>query len=209
MAAPDDPRFADALRRFAEVHAEDPQRVVTDRGTEPLAVAHHRRVAHWVDALLPSAPPALRLAAGCQHLGRHRMPRSEFPEGVLGYKKWRTTAARRQAELADALLLAAGWEAPTRARVSELLTKKGLGRDAEVQVLEDAVCLTFLELELEGFARKHPAEKVDDILKKTWAKMSPAGHAAALAMLGAATGEVAVIAARVGPSLSARGATVP
>ena len=42
----------------------------------------------------------------------------------------------------------------------------------------------------------------DDILRKTWGKMSADGRAAALTMLGGATGDVAVIAARVGPSLA-------
>jgi hypothetical protein len=46
--------------------------------------------------------------------------------------------------------------------------------------MEDALCLVFLEYELEDFARKHPAEKVVDILRKSWRKMSDQGHAKAL-----------------------------
>jgi hypothetical protein len=130
------------------------------------------------------------------------MPRTDFPEGVLGYKRWRAAAAQRHAAAAEAVLRGVGFEEATVERVRELLTKKGLGRDPEVQVLEDAVCLTFLEVELAGFAAKHPPEKVDDILKKTWAKMSPEAHAHALAMLSAAEGDVAAIAARLGPQLS-------
>ena len=33
-----------------------------------------------------------------------------------------------------------------------------------------------------GFAAKHPEEKVIDIVRKTWPKMSEAGHAAALGL---------------------------
>jgi hypothetical protein len=38
-------------------------------------------------------------------------------------------------------------------------------------------CLVFLEYELAPFAAKHPDDKVIDILRKTWPKMSALGHA--------------------------------
>ena len=46
--------------------------------------------------------------------------------------------------------------------------------------MEDVVCLVFLENYFEDFAAKHDDEKIIDIVKKTWAKMSPEGHEAAL-----------------------------
>jgi hypothetical protein len=46
--------------------------------------------------------------------------------------------------------------------------------------LEDVICLVFLEYYLEEFAAKHDEEKLIDIIRKTWNKMSPAGHEAAL-----------------------------
>jgi Domain of unknown function (DUF4202) len=40
----------------------------------------------------------------------------------------------------------------------------------------------FLEFEFAAFAAKHDEAKLVDILRKTWAKMSPQGQAAALAL---------------------------
>lgn len=52
-----------------------------------------------------------------------------------------------------------------------------------MQTLEDVAVLVFLAHELESFLAKHRPEpdKVAGILAKSWAKMSAAGHAAALA----------------------------
>jgi hypothetical protein len=162
--------FEAAARLFAEVHAADPSGA---------AERYHEVLARWVDALAPDASVALRLASRCQHLGRYAIPRADYPEGLAGYKRWRAAAALAHARQASEILAAAGFDAATRGRVSDLLVKKGLKHDPEVQLLEDAICLAFLELELEGFAGKHDRVKVVAILRKTWAKMSPRGHAAA------------------------------
>ncbi|MCA9604213.1 MAG: DUF4202 family protein, partial [Myxococcales bacterium] len=50
------------------------------------------------------------------------------------------------------------------------------------QALEDAACLVFLETRLEAFAVDRDRAHVIDILKKTWAKMSFRGQAAAMAV---------------------------
>jgi len=60
--------------------------------------------------------------------------------------------------------------------------KLGYKTDPEAQLLEDVACLVFLEHELAAFAAKHPEEKLIDILRKSWSKMSPAGHKAAIAL---------------------------
>ena len=74
----------------------------------------------------------------------------------------------------------AGYGEPCIARVQSLVRKERLKRDAEVQALEDVVCLVFLEHYFEDFAAKHSDEKVVDILRKTWGKMSEKGRDAAL-----------------------------
>lgn len=163
--------FAAALERFSSADATDP------RGA---AATYHETVASWVDRLDPSASIALRLAARCQHLKRHESPRSAFPEGPAGYKRWRAEAARKHATEAAAILTSVGFDAPTIEHVQALLTKRSLRSDPDCQTLEDAACLTFLELELERFAGKHEDEKVVAILRKTWTKMSERGRGAAV-----------------------------
>ena len=73
-----------------------------------------------------------------------------------------------------------GYDEAAIQRVKDLLLKRGLKRDEEVQALEDVICLVFLEYYLEEFAAKHDEEKLIDIIRKTWNKMSPKGHEAAL-----------------------------
>jgi hypothetical protein len=73
-----------------------------------------------------------------------------------------------------------GYDLDMIERVKDLLLKRGLKRDDEVQALEDVICLVFLEFYLEDFAAKHDEPKLIDIIQKTWNKMSEKGHAAAL-----------------------------
>ncbi len=49
-------------------------------------------------------------------------------------------------------------------------------------MLEDVICLVFLENYFADFAAEHEAEKVINILRKTWRKMSERGRAVALTL---------------------------
>ena len=73
-----------------------------------------------------------------------------------------------------------GYEQDIVDRVQFLVLKKQLKKDEETQTLEDVICLVFLEFYFAKFAAGHTEEKVIDILRKTWRKMSEKGHAAAL-----------------------------
>jgi hypothetical protein len=163
--------FARAVARFDELHAED---------ATGHAARYHAALSGFVSLLAQDASEALRLAAHCQHLRRQQLPRSAYPEGVLGYKRWRSELARLHANEAKEILIEVGYDDVLAERVSDLLLKKRLKTDAEVQTFEDAICLTFLAVDFAPFAAKHPDEKVIDIVKKTWGKMSERGHAEAL-----------------------------
>jgi len=58
--------------------------------------------------------------------------------------------------------------------------KQNHPKDAEVCVLEDALCLVFLEHQLTPLAAKADDEKLINALQKSWKKMTPAAHAEAL-----------------------------
>ena len=61
--------------------------------------------------------------------------------------------------------------------------KERLTLDSEVQTLEDALCLVFLQLQLDELTdRVADNEKMVDVLKKSWRKMSPAGREFALGL---------------------------
>ena len=63
-----------------------------------------------------------------------------------------------------------------------LLRKRGLKTDPDVQLMEDVICLVFLEHYFHDFAQKHNAEKLVPIVQKTWKKMTRKAHEAALAL---------------------------
>lgn len=177
-------RFEDAIAGFYEAHAEDPRTLEVAGETHNHSVRYHQRMQAWLERLAPDASEALRLAVACQHIRRWDKPRSDYPEGRAGYKKWRAMLAIYHGEVAGEILAEAGYDAATISRVGEILQKRRLRSDPEVQLFEDVVCLVFLENELVDFAGKHPEDKLVDILQKTWAKMSPRGHEAALALAG-------------------------
>ncbi len=179
-----DSRFQQAVDRFQAAHREDPVTVETEGGQVPWSVHYHRRLVAWVLRLQPEASEVLLLAAHCQHLRRWTIPRDRYPLGRAGYKRWRKTLSQYHAQEAGRILGEAGYDEVTVGRVQALLRKLRLKLDSESQLLEDAVCLVFLENEFEAFSRMHDDAKLADILRKTWRKMSPQGREAALAVAG-------------------------
>jgi hypothetical protein len=169
-----------ALAKIDEVHGGDPQRAVDGRARE---LVYAERMTHWLGRIIASPSDALRIAVRAQHLARWRSPREAFPEGRVGYLKWRKDAGERHAADVRAILLAVGFDDAFAARVASLVMKKDRTRDPESQALEDCACLVFLELDYADFAAKHEEDaKVIDIVQKTWAKMSARAHTEALAL---------------------------
>jgi hypothetical protein len=203
-------RFRDAIARIDAFNAQDPRRVSRGGRDLPEAIDYAERMSAWVARLEPDASEALRLAVRAQHIGRWTIPRNGYPEGTAGYNRWRRDLARFHAETAGRLMGEAGYDAVTVARVGSLIRKEGLGRDPETQALEDAACLVFLETGFDEFSRKHPDDKVVDIVKKTWRKMGPKGRALAMELVGGlAPDRAALVARAVAESAEADAAQAP
>ena len=176
-------RFDAAIERIDRANADDPTWVNVGAGAEqPAALDYSRRMTGWLERLYPDASEALRLAVRCQHLRRWAFPRDRYPMDRAGYHQWRTAAGRFHAETAGEILRAVGYDDATVARVQALVRKEGLKSDPETQALEDSTCLAFLERDFGEFAARHDDEKVIRILQRTWGKMSPRAHDAALAL---------------------------
>ena len=182
MESPDPTRFRSAIRRFDDANAEDPTHVGLGGESFPSELLYARHMTRWLDRLYPDASEPLRLAARSQHLRRWRIPRSSYPMDRAGYLRWRSDLYTFHADEATHILRDVGYDDETIARVRSLLRKERLKADPETQALEDVACLVFLETEFADFAAKHEEEKVLRILRRTWAKMSPRGHEAALAL---------------------------
>lgn len=177
-------RLEAALAAFDEVNAEDPNQVEAEGLKWPKELLYARQMTRWLERFAPDASEALRLAARCQHIRRWQIPRNSYPRDRIGYLKWRTELKQLHARVAGKILADVGYGHDTIARVQSLLKKERLKSDPEAQTLEDVVCLVFLENWFDDFSKQHEPDKVVDIVAKTWKKMSPAGHRAALALAG-------------------------
>jgi len=168
------------LAAFDSANAQDPNSELVNGVPQPKELIYSQRMTEHLQKFLPDASEALQLAARSQHICRWKIPRSDYPMDRQGYKKWRLDLAVFHGETAGEILLANNYNENLIQRVKDLLLKRSLKRDEEVQTLEDVVCLVFLEFYLEDFASKHDEPKLIDIIQKTWNKMSDKGHAAAL-----------------------------
>ena len=175
----DSANFERAISLFASVHREDPETVIAHGSEIPRAYLYHERLDYWVEHLDQNASEPLRLATHCQHLRRWMIPRSDYPEGLAGYRSWRRALADFHVQEASSILREAGYDDATISRVRDFMTKKNLKRDTEIQLFEDAICLVFFETELADFAGKHDRDKLIRILRKIWMKMSENGREAA------------------------------
>jgi hypothetical protein len=179
----DQERFARAVAEFDRLNAADPVLEPSPDGPRPRLLLQAERLSRWVERLNPEASEPLRLAARCQHLERFRISRESYPEGRTGYLRWRTELGRFHAERAATVLGELGYDVDTIDRVKSIVTKQNLRSNPDSQTIEDALCLVFLEFELDAFVAKYPdADKAVEILRKTWKKMSARGHEAALAL---------------------------
>jgi hypothetical protein len=175
-------RLERALAELDRINGEDPRAEIVDERAVPKELLYARRMSETLAAFAPDASEELKLAVHAQHVARWRIPRSSFPDGRDGYKKWRTHLMDLHAALAGEVLRGVGYGEDAVARVAQLLHKEGIKRDPDVQTLEDVACLVFLRWYLAEFAAEHDDDKLVDILRKTWRKMSARGREAASAL---------------------------
>ncbi len=168
------------LADFDAANAQDPNTEIVNGNAIAKELIYGQRMTAQLHRFVPNPSEELQLAARSQHICRWKIPRSDYPMDRQGYKKWRLDLAVFHGEVAGDILIQNGYSTDTVQRVKDLLLKRSLKRDDEVQTLEDVICLVFLEFYLEEFASKHDEPKLIDIIQKTWNKMSEAGHAAAL-----------------------------
>ncbi|KAF2967903.1 hypothetical protein GQX73_g5664 [Xylaria multiplex] len=190
-ALPDLPaNFAAALKAIDDSHAEDPRTVPSADGSGgevPNELHYARKMSRWLAVRCPDASPTLQLACRAQHFRRWEIPRDSFPMTRAGYLTWRAKQKTQAAGKIKTLLSSipsTTLAAEDIDRVAALVRKENLSADAETQVLEDVACLVFLDDQLDDFEKRDDVDedKMVNILRKTWAKMSPRGREIALDM---------------------------
>ncbi|KAI8951319.1 hypothetical protein F4801DRAFT_545147 [Xylaria longipes] len=181
--------FTAALKLVDDAHAKDPKTAPSADGDSavPNELHYACKMTRWLAVRCPDASPTLQLACRAQHFRRWEIPRDSFPMTRPGYLTWRAKQKTQAAEKIKALLCSLS-SSPLPAedidRVAALVRKENLAADPETQALEDVACLVFLDDQLDDFEKRDDVDedKMVNILRKTWAKMSPRGREIALDM---------------------------
>jgi len=176
----DENKFQRALAGFDEANSQDPNYETVDGVKHPRELIYAQWLTDWVLRLSPNASEELRLAARCQHLRRWEVPRNSYPMTRIGYLQWRERLKKFHAQKAGEILQEVGYSRETLIRVQNLNLKKDFPKDPETRVLEDALCLVFLERQFADLAAKTAEDKIINAVQKTWKKMSDHARAKAL-----------------------------
>ena len=175
-------RFQKAISLIDKANLEDPNKEVLDGKIYPKELIYSNRMTSWLDRLNPSASEELKIATRAQHIERWKIPRGKYPLDRDGYRKWRKELMDFHAGRVGDIMAESGYDENSISRVKSLIKKELFKTDPESQMLEDVVCLVFLENYFSDFSKDHmdDSEKINRIIKKTWNKMSEKGRELAL-----------------------------
>lgn len=169
-----------AFTLFDTYNKKSPETIFWENQAFPSEYFYALKLYEWVKKLEPQASESLLLASRAQHIGRWEISRKSYPEGRVGYLKWRSDLGKFHAQTASELLKEAGYDDETIKRVREIIQKQRLKTDEDVQTIENALCLVFLQFQFDDLIEKVTEDKMIDILRKTWGKMSDPGRKHAL-----------------------------
>lgn len=172
--------FQKAIALIDAENAQDPNQEISQSQPISKELLYSNRMYERLMIFEPNASEAIQIATKAQHICRWKIARESYPMDRVGYLKWREDLKKFHSKTTASILEKVGYEKTFIDRVSFLIEKKLLKKDAETQLLEDVICLVFLEYYLEEFIQKHDTEKLKNIILKTWNKMSEKGHQEAL-----------------------------
>lgn len=170
-------RLSAVLAAIDAANAADPNLAKDGAGEAPAELLYGRRMSAELARVCPEASEHLKVAVRGQHIERWKMPRSSYPEGRVGYLKWRKDQGAFHAGRVAGLMAEAGYGDGDCQRVAAMLRKESLKRDPEVQMLEDIICLVFLRWYFADFAAGRDPQQIYGIVAKTARKMSAEGRA--------------------------------
>lgn len=176
-----------AIDAIDQANQKDPNHEQVGHETLPKEYAYSQHMTRWLLALEPEASDRMQIACRAQHIERWTMPRSDYGEGRKNYLLWRQMCGRMHGRRAAEIMAEAGYPAAECERVETIITKRKLREDEDTQLLEDVACMVFLERYFAQFFEGNPdydREKWLHIVRRTWGKMTPRGHKAALALAG-------------------------
>jgi hypothetical protein len=172
--------FQNASKWIDAENAQDPNHEIYQEKSYPKELLYSNRMYERLMNFHPHASEAVQIASKAQHICRWKIARESYPMDRVGYLRWREDLKKFHAKTTATILEKAEYDETFIDRVSFLIEKKLLKKDEETQLLEDVICLVFLEFYLDPFVHKHDREKMKNIILKTWNKMSEKGHQEAL-----------------------------
>jgi hypothetical protein len=173
-------QFQKASESIDAKNSQDPNSEIYQSVSYPKELLYSNRMYERLMSFYPEASQEIQIASKAQHICRWEVARESYPMDRVGYLKWREDLKKFHAKTTAEILEKAGYSTEFIARVSFLIEKKLLKKDTETQLLEDIICLVFMEFYLDPFVQKHEREKIKNIILKTWNKMSEKGHREAL-----------------------------
>ncbi len=185
MNISDQSKFDQAIARFDAFNALDPNLEEAAGKSQPKELLYAQRMTEMLKRYSAEASEALLLAARCQHIGRWKTPRSDYPMTKPGYHQWRNALKSFHADTARDILNELAYDATIIDHVCALVKKELPRSNIEAQTLEDVIVLVFLEHYLEQFVATHSdyeQAKFVDILVKSLMKTSKEAHQFILAM---------------------------
>ncbi|TLX78306.1 DUF4202 domain-containing protein [Labilibacter sediminis] len=175
-------RYTQAIMLIDEAYQENNEIVSIGNNTYPKEYLYALRMVDELEKFCPDADEEVFLSARCQHLYRWEIPRNTYPLDRKGYHQWRSFLYTYQSNKTEKLLQKVDYPNEFIERVKIMIEKKDLKNNPKSQLLEDVVCLVFLNYDLADFIEKHAkdVQKLKRIIKSTWLKMSPKAHETAL-----------------------------
>ena len=165
-------RFGAAIDRIDAINSTDLTKIVESGKDWPREYLLSLRRTTWLDFLSPVNNDLVRIASRALHIARWKIPRGEYPEGAVGYHRWRSALAKYHAEKTAKILEEVGYADDDISRVVELIQDYQLVGDKDAQMLQDVASIVFFQYEFESFAPTQPREQLMDIIRSTLRKMS-------------------------------------
>jgi hypothetical protein len=165
-------KIIEAIKIFDEMNSLDPNRIQFQGNDFPKEILYANWLTLWVEKLSPIISDSLRLASRCQHLKRWEISRDKYPNGLKGYMQWKKELLIFHADESEKVLRSFQIDESLIKQVRQINLKQDMQNNYEVQIIEDALCLVTLEFQLEEFSLKHTDDKIIEIIKKSWQKMS-------------------------------------
>ncbi|RYE18841.1 MAG: DUF4202 domain-containing protein, partial [Sphingobacteriaceae bacterium] len=142
-----------AFAKFDAYNSTDPNTEEFEGKPYPKEVLYAERMTKKLNDYAPNAPEYMQLAVRCQHIGRWEIARDSYPMDRPGYLMWRSQLKLHHTKIAEPILKNCGYDEETVNKVKSLLLKKNLSQNADTQLIEDVICLVFVEFYLDDFIK--------------------------------------------------------